>query len=175
MEAALHHLREVTYVNTEFWERHITAVDAPYVVAAHTFPHARPFVSAPPTQQRVAETLHTPNTMRRIVLNDQGERAGLWIASLHDGWLVEIHLIIATVPGLGVGRFALRSAMRWAFEDVGAHRAWLEVTAANTAARGLYESEGFVHEGTYRHGFRAQDGTFEDLAHYGLLESEYRR
>lgn len=161
-------------MNTEFRDRHFTADDAPYVVAAHSFPHARPFVSTPPTEQRVVEALHTPNVMRRIVLNGHGERAGLWIASSHDGWLAEIRLIISTAPRLGAGRFALRSAMRWAFEVIGVHRVWLEVTAANTAARRLYENEGFVHEGTYRHGFRAQNGSFEDLAHYGLLESEYR-
>jgi RimJ/RimL family protein N-acetyltransferase len=162
-------------MQSQFSDRPFTADDAPYVVAAHTFSHAKPFVSAPPTEQLVIDRLNTPNVMRRIVLNERGERAGLWVASSHEGWLVEIHLIIATVPRSGAGRFALRSAMRWAFEEVGAHRAWLEVTAANVAARALYESEGFVHEGTYRHGFRGQDGGYEDLTHYGFLETEYRR
>jgi diamine N-acetyltransferase len=112
---------------------------------------------------------NTRTCAQRIVLDTSGDRAGLWRASAHDGWLVEIHLIVATKLRCGVGRYALRSAVRWAFEEVGAHRVWLEVTASNLVARRLYESEGFVHEGTYRHGFRNRDGTFEDLAHYGLL------
>ena len=154
-------------------DRPFTRDDVSYVVAAHTFPHVRGFVSAPPAEQDVIDTLDAPNTMRRIVLDDHGTRAGLWIASVHDRWLVELRLIIATLPRAGAGRFALRSAMKWAFAEVGAHRLWLEVTADNAPARRLYESEGFVHEGTYRDGFKRRDGVYTDLAHYGLLDSEY--
>lgn len=156
-----------------FSERPFSPEDAAYVVAAHTLPHAKGYVSAAPSEQIVIDTLGSPNIRRCIVLDEHGERAGLWIASAHDGWLVEIRLIIATVPRSGAGRFALRSAMRWGFEEIGAHRVWLEVTAANSVARRLYESEGFVHEGTYRQGFRGSNGTYEDLAHYGLLRAEY--
>ncbi len=95
--------------------------------------------------------------------------------SNHDGWLVEIHGIVAAKPGTGVGRWALRAALRWAFEDVGAHRVWLEVTADNAPARRLYESVGFTHEGTYRDGFRSGPGEYRDLAHYGILQPEWRR
>ena len=130
-------------------------------------------MSTPPSQQVVIDTLDAPNSMRRIVLDERGTRAGLWMASVQDRWLVELRLIIATLPRAGAGRFALRSAMKWAFEEVGAHRLWLEVTADNAPARRLYESAGFVHEGTYRDGFKRRDGVYTDLAHYGLLESEY--
>lgn len=43
----------------------------------------------------------------------------------------------------------------------------------NVAAQRLYESEGFVHEGTFRDGFKNPEGGFGDLRHYGMLESEY--
>jgi RimJ/RimL family protein N-acetyltransferase len=49
----------------------------------------------------------------------------------------------------------------------------LYVTAANARARALYERHGLVLEGAYREGFRAPDGSFEDLAHYGMLDREY--
>lgn len=156
-------------------ERPFEKDDASYVVAAHTLPHVLGFVSAPPSKREVIDSLDAPNTMRRILLDEDGTRAGLWMASVHDRWLVELRLIIATLPRAGAGRFALRSAMTWAFEDLGAHRLWLEVTADNAPARRLYESEGFVHEGTYRDGFKRRDGVYVDLAHYGLLDSEYVR
>ncbi|MBV9737691.1 MAG: GNAT family N-acetyltransferase [Candidatus Eremiobacteraeota bacterium] len=50
----------------------------------------------------------------------------------------------------------------------------MEVTADNFAARALYESCGFIHEGTWRDGFPANDGTFKDLAAYGMLAREFR-
>jgi hypothetical protein len=51
----------------------------------------------------------------------------------------------------------------------------VEVTAANVNARRLYESEGLVHEGTYRDGYRSGAGAYEDLAHYGILKAEWSR
>ncbi len=36
-----------------------------------------------------------------------------------------------------------------------------------------YESEGFVHEGNYRDGYRTAAGGYEDLAHYGILKHEW--
>jgi hypothetical protein len=41
-------------------------------------------------------------------------------------------------------------------------------------ARALYESLGFKAEGCYRDGYRDDDGTYENLIPYGILESEYR-
>jgi GNAT superfamily N-acetyltransferase len=156
-----------------FSDRPFVASDAPYVVATHLLEHAKGFVSAPPTEQQVIESLQAPNVRRRIVLDEHSERAGLWMAKDHEGWLVEIGLIVAQVPRKGIGRFALRSALQWAFGEIGAHRVWLEVVASNVPARTLYESEGFLLEGTYRDGFRRPDKTYEDLMHYGLLRSEW--
>jgi len=158
----------------QFSQRPFQPDDAPFIIAAHLFPHAAGYVSAPPTEEMVLKSIGAPGDGRRIILDERGERAGLWTASLHEGWLVELRLIIAAVPRSGAGRFGIQSAVAWAFREMRAHRIWLEVTAGNLAARSLYESEGFTHEGTYRDGFRHADGTFEDLAHYGLLENEVR-
>ena len=157
----------------EYSERPFQSTDAPFIRAAHLLSHAKGFVSEPPTEETIIESLSVESVRRRIVLNERSEPAGLWMAKAHDGWLVEIGLIISASPRSGAGRFALRSALQWAFDEVGAHRICLEVTANNTAARRLYESAGFMHEGTHRDGFRCGDGTFEDLAHYGLLDFEY--
>lgn len=157
-----------------YTQRPFEAEDAPFIIAAHSFDHARPFLSEAPTQAQVMEAMLTPGVVERLIVDESGERAGFWRASVHDGWLVELRLIVAAKPRRGVRRFALRAAKRYAFDEIEAHRLWLEVTASNAAARALYESEGFVHEGTYREGFRNADGSFEDLAHYGMLRSEYR-
>lgn len=158
----------------QFSQRPFQAEDAAFIVSAHTLPHAAGFVSAPPTVEMVLKSIDAEGGCRRIVLDEAGKPAGLWMASLHDGWLAELRLLVSAAPRSGAGRYALKSAIAWAFRENRAHRLWLEVTANNVAARTLYESEGFMHEGTYRDGFRCADGTFGDLAHYGLLESEVR-
>ena len=51
----------------------------------------------------------------------------------------------------GFGRRILRNAMLWG-RDQGASRAWLQVVSKNSAAVGLYRSEGF--EEVYRYAYR---------------------
>ena len=72
----------------------------------------------------------------------------------------------------GFGRAALRVARKVAFDDLNAHRFWLDVKALNTTARALYESEGFQHEGTLREAVRVADG-FDSLIVMSMLASEF--
>lgn len=62
--------------------------------------------------------------------------------------------------GLGVGRALVRAAVEDARER-GFRRITLRVLGHNTAARGLYESEGFVVEGVQPQEFLL-DGTYAD-------------
>src|SRR6187549_2516455 len=60
------------------------------------------------------------------------------------------HFIVEAGDGLdarGFRRAALRVAKKIAFDDLGAHRFWLDIKKRNTRARSLYDSEGFVFEG----------------------------
>jgi RimJ/RimL family protein N-acetyltransferase len=65
-------------------------------------------------------------------------------------------------------------AIRHGFDDLGAHRIFLEVVESNYAARRLYESVGFRDEGLYRDGFLNEAGIFQNLVPYGMLVSDLR-
>ena len=155
-----------------FTERPVTAGDAPWLVALYAAPHARRFMQQP-SEDTVRAALGRAGSAERIVLDEAGERIAVWRASLEEPWLAEIRTLAVARPGCGAGTWALRRALAWAFEEESAHKAFLYVTAANVRARALYERHGLVLEGTYREGFRAPDGSFEDLAHYGILDREY--
>ena len=155
-----------------FSDRPLFAGDAAYVAALHRLPHAAPFLHCP-TEMRIAELAGDESVRSRVIVDVAGRPAGFIVMSNQDGWLVQVHGIVSERPRSGAGRWALREALRWAFDEVGAHRVWLEVTAANANARRLYESEGFVHEGTYRDGYRSAPGEYQDLAHYGILRHEW--
>ena len=60
-----------------------------------------------------------------------------------------------------------------AFEDLGAHRFWLDVRTSNTRAKGLYDSEGFVEEGRMRDSLKTGEG-WESMVVMSMLEVEYR-
>lgn len=155
-----------------FSERPLTAADATWLVALYAAPHARPFMQQPGADA-VRAALGRPGLVERIVLDQAGEPIAVWRASLEEAWLAEIHTLAVARPGIGAGSWALRRALAWAFEEQRVHKAFLYVTAANARARALYERHGLRLEGTHREGFRAPDGTFEDLCHYGILAREY--
>jgi RimJ/RimL family protein N-acetyltransferase len=154
----------------ELHDRPVVADDAPWIVALHAAPHVRPYVMQP-TEEQVRASVGRTGFAEYVVL-DGNARVGLWRASLEEPWLAELRTIIAAVPGRGVGTFALRRALEWAFLEQRVHRAYLYVAAANTRARGLYEHLGFRYEGTLRDGFRDRDGSFADLCCYGKLAGD---
>jgi RimJ/RimL family protein N-acetyltransferase len=155
-----------------FTERAVTAGDAPWIIALHAAPHARLFMQQP-GEDAVRASLGRADYAERIVLDGAGERIALWRASLAGDWFAELRTLAVAAPGRGAGTWALRRALRWAFDERGVHRLFLYVTAANARARALYERHGLQLEGTEREGFRTPDGGYADLCHYGLLDREY--
>lgn len=73
----------------------------------------------------------------------------------------------------GYGTDALRTLLRYAFDEMGLHRLGLEVFSFNTRAIATYRKLGFREEGRRRESiFRA--GHFHDEIMMGLLEPEWR-
>lgn len=85
---------------------------------------------------------------------------------------LELKRMVVGSKGEGYGRAALRMAKKIAFDDLGAHRLWLDVKAHNTRARQLYDGEGFVQEGVLREAVRTADG-FVSLAVMSMLQKEF--
>jgi diamine N-acetyltransferase len=90
---------------------------------------------------------------------------------------LELKRMVVQGKGQGFGRAALRVAKRVAFDDLSAHRFWLDVKQRNTRAKAFYDSEGFVVEGTLRDAvrIRADDGTtgYDSLVVLSMLRSEF--
>jgi RimJ/RimL family protein N-acetyltransferase len=74
--------------------------------------------------------------------------------------------------GQGLGRRALGLMLRHAFNVLNLERVYLFVADYNAAALKLYETIGFMHEGTLRRHV-ALDGRYYDLLVMGLLRSEF--
>jgi diamine N-acetyltransferase len=74
--------------------------------------------------------------------------------------------------GQGFGREALRLLKQLCFEQLKFHRLWLDVFDDNDVAIKLYESEGFVCEGTLRDTFISKD-SYRSQKIYAMLEDEY--
>jgi RimJ/RimL family protein N-acetyltransferase len=90
---------------------------------------------------------------------------------------VELKRIVLQAKGQGLGRACVRRLKAMAFNDLGAHRFWLDVKSLNTRALALYESEGFVVEGRLRESVRVtSDGVegYDSLVVMSLLDREYQ-
>jgi RimJ/RimL family protein N-acetyltransferase len=85
---------------------------------------------------------------------------------------LEFRRLLITDKGHGYGRATLRIVKQLAFEQYRVHRLWLDVRAHNRRAQQLYQSEGFVIEGTLRECVKVDD-RFESLIIMSLLSSEY--
>jgi diamine N-acetyltransferase len=85
---------------------------------------------------------------------------------------LELKRMVVGAKGQGTGRAALRVVKKVAFDDLGAHRLWLDVKKRNERARALYAAEGFVVEGELREAVRV-DGGFETLVVMSMLQSEF--
>ena len=87
---------------------------------------------------------------------------------------VEFKRIVIGPKNQGFGREAVRLLKRYVFEDLNAHRLWLQVKDFNHPARSLYASEGFSEEGMLRGCVKAPSG-YESLVVMAMLEPDYRR
>jgi diamine N-acetyltransferase len=85
---------------------------------------------------------------------------------------VELKRIVLQAKGRGLGRACVRLLKQMAFRDLRAHRFWLDVKKHNTRAQALYDSEGFIVEGTLREAVRLEVG-YDSLVVMSMLESEY--
>jgi RimJ/RimL family protein N-acetyltransferase len=86
---------------------------------------------------------------------------------------LELKRMVVQAKGHGYGRAALRVVKKVAFDDLGAHRLWLDVKSHNLRAKALYDREGFVVEGLLREAVRVADG-FDSLVVMSMLLKEFK-
>ena len=75
--------------------------------------------------------------------------------------------------GRGYVTEAVRAAMGFIFEHLGAHRVRLECDDTNVRSRRVAERCGMVLEGHVRENKRNADGTLSGTLHFGLLKREF--
>ncbi len=154
--------------------RPTTVADLEYVLAAEHDGENRRFVM-PWTREQHGAALSHDDLLHRIIEDGGGAAVGFvllaGVASPHRS--VEFRRIVVTGKGRGIGRAAIRAVQSLAFDDISAHRLWLDVKEHNARARRLYVEEGFVEEGCLRECLVAEGGGYESLVLMSMLEREY--
>jgi RimJ/RimL family protein N-acetyltransferase/quercetin dioxygenase-like cupin family protein len=156
--------------------RPTTMTDLDFVLAAESAPENRRFVRVWPREQH-ATAMSSPMYAHRIVADASSGKAVGYVILMGLGephHSIEFRRLVITDKGHGYGRAAVRAIKQLAFQELAAHRLWLDVKEFNHVARQLYQSEGFVTEGLLRDFFLGESG-FESLYIMSILESEYER
>jgi RimJ/RimL family protein N-acetyltransferase len=148
--------------------------DLDYVLSLENDPANLPFIIPWERTQHEA-AIRFPDFRHFIVEAGEGlDAAGflILIGCRSRNQSLELKRMVVQAKGQGIGRAALRVAKKIAFDDLGAHRFWLDVRTHNVRAKGLYDTEGFVQEGLLRESVRGADG-WESLVVLSMLQAEF--
>ncbi|NGM82177.1 GNAT family N-acetyltransferase [Paenibacillus sp. 7124] len=147
--------------------------DLEFVLAAERSEDNRPFIGQWTADQHRA-ALHDAGMLHLIIETDTGEPAGYVIVTgLQNANLsVCIQRIVIERKGRGYGKEMLPLLISWLFRSTPVHRLWLDVREHNVRARHLYETVGFVYEGTLRDCVMTESG-FESEHILSILRPEY--
>ena len=83
---------------------------------------------------------------------------------------IELRRIVIQDKGKGYGRQCMEWVKTFAFNELGAHRLWLDVFTDNRRACHLYESVGFQYEGTKRETV-FENGNWKDQHIYSIINN----
>ncbi|MDB5898895.1 MAG: spermidine N(1)-acetyltransferase (Diamine acetyltransferase)-like protein [Ramlibacter sp.] len=148
--------------------------DIDFVLTLEQDPENLPFITPWERTQHEA-AIRFPDFRHFIVEAGPGlDAAGflILIGCRSQNHSLELKRMVVQKKGQGFGRAALRVTKKIAFDDLGAHRFWLDVKRRNVRAKALYDSEGFVIEGELREAVKVEGG-FESLVVMSMLASEF--
>jgi RimJ/RimL family protein N-acetyltransferase len=154
--------------------RPATTADLEFIIETESAPEFREYIGRWTREEHTA-ALREPDVRYLIAIDNSSKPLGFVIlrglTSEHHS--IELKRIVMRTPGLGHGKQALQLAMRTVFEDLHAHRLWLDVFESNLRAAHVYRCVGFQQDGIFREAvFR--DGKYHSLLLMSLIDREYQ-
>ena len=150
--------------------------DLEFVLSLERDPENLPYITPWEKIQHEA-AIRFPDFRHFIIETGEGLEPGgflILIGCRNQHHSIELKRMVVRDKNRGYGRAALRVAKKIAFDDLVAHRFWLDIKKRNMRARSLYDSEGFVFEGELREAVKVSDG-YDSLVVMSMLQSEYAR
>ena len=156
--------------------RPTTKTDLDYVLKIERAPENAPFIRQWSIHQHQSAILDD-NMVHLIVQKTSDNKTIGYIILVglkNPDQSIEFKRIVMKDKNEGYGREAVQLVKKIVFENLGAHRLWLEVMENNDRAIQLYKSEGFISEGLHRESLK-QGEHFVSLQVMSILAHEYNR
>jgi diamine N-acetyltransferase len=133
----------------------------------------KPFI-AQWTSRQHQDALYDDNMLHLIIEDTEGKKVGyaILIGLKEPNHSLCIKRITVNSKGFGYGKEAIRLLIQWVFEHTLTHRLWLDVKHFNHRAQHVYQTVGFVLEGTLRDCIKNGDA-YESLNVMSILKTEY--
>jgi RimJ/RimL family protein N-acetyltransferase len=148
--------------------------DLAFVLSLEQDPQNLPYIT-PWEQTQHEAAIRFPDFRHFIIETGPGLEAGGFLiltGCRNPHQAIELKRMVVRDKHLGFGRAALRVAKKIAFDDLGAHRFWLDIKKRNTRAQALYADEGFVFEGELRQAVKIPGG-YDSLLVMAMLQDEF--
>jgi len=147
--------------------------DIPTIIEIESHKDNRDFIWIGTEEQHKAE-IKDPNHLLLLFRAKEDDRiVGYALARVdYKSEVFELRRIAITEKGLGFGREAMQAIMKFAFEELGTNRFWLDVYPDNLIGIRLYESLGMHLDGVLRQNYKAERGYLDQII-YSMLKSEY--
>ncbi len=126
------------------------------------------------TYEEHKQEIKDPNH-RLLVFKDPGNSETLGYALIRLDFkseIFELRRIAIIDKGIGYGRESMIALFKYAFEDLGMNRFWLDVYPDNVIGIRLYESLGMHKDGVLRQNYKAERGYLDQII-YSMLKDEY--
>jgi RimJ/RimL family protein N-acetyltransferase len=149
--------------------------DLDYIMKMERTPENASFVRQWPIEQHQS-AISDENMAHLIVQKSSDNKAIGYIILIglkNPDKSIEFKRIVIEEKNEGFGKESLQLVKKTAFENLGAHRLWLEVMEHNEPAIQLYRSEGFTCEGLHRESLK-QGEHFVSLRVMSMLAHEYK-
>lgn len=150
-----------------------TADDIEEIMELEVDPENRDFIWQGSFEQHLSE-IEDPNHLLLVFVdNKSGSHKGYTLCRIdRKSNVFELRRIAISDKGKGYGREAMKGIIKYAFEQLGTNRLWLDVYPDNFKGISLYESLGMHRDGILRQNYLAERGYLDQII-YSLLRSEY--
>lgn len=157
-------------IKLAYTEKH----DIPFIMETEQEQENAKYVGQWSYEQHVIALHH--NDILHLVIKDANEQ-GIGYAIIkglkNNNDSIELMRIAITKKGCGYGKTALSLIKKWCFEIKFAHRLWLDVREHNIRALHVYETQGFIREGTLRECVKVEN-EYQSLTVMSILSQDYR-
>ena len=155
--------------------RPVTEADIPELTANVNDPRVAPWWGSY-DEQKMREEVNDPAISSCWTILVDGEVSGLVEVTEEtapDYRNVALDIFVAgPLHGRGIGADAMRTMLRWLFDERGHHRSTIDPAVENERAIRSYERIGFRPVGVLRRAERAPDGRWRDALLMDLLAEE---